>query len=456
MFAEIDAIALLACSLTWLGPFAWNAAHGRVRLIHPIGLFPIIIVHMMITPLHFRLSGQTMLRTSALWADNPWYLAGPMLWMALFGLFYHLGVRLAGVSLVLSDRDKVDAVAGLPLDRRTPPAQLALAALISLGFMVAASVVMPREHHAKGYFFMHVFFTGYQILPVLVLASDRKLGQVFLLIAAPVALLMRSKAAFLYMAINLVLFFQGRLLRLSRFATLFVIGLVLLTPLAVARYATVAAYREDMVDPRGAKWVGWDDTMAALESREYAFEAFVCVWNWRRQGHPWTYGSTLLGEGSQMVPTAFWPDKPFKFHDFPSTYLPRDYRGLEIHYARHLATIFFLDFDIPGCCIGFLATGLLFGACYGKALRVSLRRKESWPMVLYLAWVVHAKYLVDGGFAGSIPNTIGSILGILMTLRIGRWLTGNRRERTSAGPITDARPTALGRGSTSVGSIQHT
>jgi hypothetical protein len=258
------------------------------------------------------------------------------------------------------------------------------------------------------------------------------------------------------MAINLVLFFQGRLLRLSRFATLFVIGLVLLTPLAVARYATVAAYREDMVDPRGAKWVGWDDTMAALESREYAFEAFVCVWNWRRQGHPWTYGSTLLGEGSQMVPTAFWPGKPFKFHDFPSTYLPRDYRGLEIHYARHLATIFFLDFDIPGCCIGFLATGLLFGACYGKALRVSLRRRESWPMVLYLAWVVHAKYLVDGGFAGSIPNTIGSILGILMTLRIGRWLTGNRRERTSAGPITDARPTAPGRGSTSVGSIQHT
>jgi hypothetical protein len=160
------------------------------------------------------------------------------------------------------------------------------------------------------------------------------------------------------------------------------------------------------------------------------------VWNWRREGHPWTYGSTLFGEVSQMIPSALWPGKPFKFYDFPSTYLPRDYRGYDIHYARHLATIFFLDFDVLGCCAGFMATGWIFGASYGKALRLSLLRKESWPMVLYLTWIVHAKYLIDGGFAGSIPNTIGSMLGVLMTLGLGHWLTNERRATAHDRPST--------------------
>ena len=433
MISEIDLIAFLTCALTWLGPFAWNAWHKRVRLFHPNGFFCIIMVYMTMTPLHFRSTGETMLKTSELWADDPWFLAGPMFWLAIFGLFYHAGVVLAGVPLRLGVRDNVDTVGVLPVSRKIPSAKFTIAATIVLGMMVVASMVMPREHHAKGYFFMHVFFTGYQILPVMMLAQEKKAGQFFLLIAAPVALLMRSKAAFLYMAINLVLYFQGRLFRLSKFATAFVIGLILMTPLAVARYATMQAYKEDVVDTSVGGWVSWDHVIRSLESREYAFEAFVCVWNWRREGRPSTGGATLLGEVTQMIPTALWPGKPFKFHEFPATYLPRDYRGWEIHYARHLATVFYLDFGIPGCALGFLATGYLFGFCYGKALRVSIERRESWPMVCYLAWMVHAKYLVDGGFSGSIPNTLGSLLGIFFTLKLGQWLTSRRDASALAG-----------------------
>ena len=416
MLSGIDVIAWLVCAAAWLGPFAWNAAAGRMRLLHPNAIFPIIIVYMCIPPLHYRFYGETILRTSETWSNGTWFLAVPMLWLALFGVFYHLGVRAAGLPSRLGADDATDVLLPLEVLQGVSPRRLFSSALVVLGLMVLASLAMPREHYAKGFYFMHLFFMGFQVLPVLVLAQDRRLGQIFLLLAAPSGLLLRSKAAFLYLAIALVLFFQQGLFRISKFASACVVGLVLLTPFAVARYATVTAYADDIADPYAERWVGWDEALDRIETREYAFESFVCVYNWRLQGGELTWGRTLLGELTQMVPSALWPDKPFKFFDFPSKYLPADLRSYETHFARHVATLFFLDFGIPGCLLGFGCLGFFNGWCYRTALQVSLQRRESWPMVLNLCWVIQAKYLVDGGFAGAIPNALGALLGVGLAL----------------------------------------
>jgi len=429
MLSGIDLIAWLACAAAWLGPFAWNAATGRMRLIHPNALFPIFTVYMCLMPLHYRFYGETMLRTSASWADETWFLATPMLWLAVFGISYHLGVRAAGLPLRLGAADATDVLVHLEVRQGLPPLTLFSSALVVLGLMLLASLLMPRENYAKGFYFMHLFFMGYQVLPILVLAQNKWLGQIFLLLAAPSGLLMRSKAAFLYLAIALVVFFQHKLFRISKFATACAVGLVLLTPFAVARYASVAAYAEDQADPNAEKWVGWDEALLKVESREYAFESFVCVYNWRKQGGELTWGGTLLGELTQMVPSALWPDKPFNFFDFPSKYLPADYRGYAVHYAFHLATLFYLDFDVPGCLLGFACLGLFNGWCYRQALKWSLQRRESWPMVLNLCWVVHSKFVVEGGFGGAIPNTLGALLGIGMTLALAGALAGVLRGR---------------------------
>lgn len=439
MLSEVDVLALMACAVAWLGPLAWNATRGRIRLLHPNGFFCIMIFYMMIPPIKYRLAtGGPILLTSELWSGSDWFLGEPMLWLALFGLFYHLGVQMAGVPLKMSVDDKIDALVFLRFRRDIPAPALFIAALVVLGMMVPATMARPldtlRPEVGKGLYFLHVFFLGYQVLPIVVLAQDRRLGQIFLFVAAPAGLLIKSKVAFLYIAIGLVLFYQSSLLRISKVATAAIVGLVLLTPLAVARYANEV----DTDSSGNPTWVSWDDALSQMEHRDYALESFACVFHWRKEGRPWTWGSTLLGEVTDIIPSALWPGKRLTLFDFPSEYLPRDFRFLNSHYARHLATIFFLDFDIPGCCIGFWATGLLFGRCYRRALRLSLLRRENWPMVLNLCWVINAKYLVEGGFRSSVPYTLGNMLGVLMTIAIAALLTSLGRRRFLKAEITPA------------------
>ena len=63
-----------------------------------------------------------------------------LLWLALFGLFYHLGVRMAGVPLKMSADDEVDALISLRLHRDIPAPAIFIAALVVLGMMVLASI----------------------------------------------------------------------------------------------------------------------------------------------------------------------------------------------------------------------------------------------------------------------------------------------------------------------------
>ena len=234
------------------------------------------------------------------------------------------------------------------------------------------------------------------------------MGILFLLVTLPTLLLLSpSKAAFLYVPISFVVFYDHRALTLSKSLAAILVACILATPLAVAMYGSSTRTLEEV---REAREIGsWDMAIEHISHREYAFEAFACVYQWRREGEPYHLGAMLRRDLLNLVPAVFWPDKPESAgrFDFPEQYLPDDYHARLTHYARHLLTPFFLDFGIVGCCLATLLVGLLWGTCYRVALTASLKRGRVWPLLMYLPLVVHSKAFVEAGICGGTSLAIG-------------------------------------------------
>jgi len=76
------------------------------------------------TPLIYRFSNETILRTATMWAYDPWFLAEPMLILGAAGFFYHLGVRVGGVSLSLRQEDNTEYYLSLPSIKGVQPGLL--------------------------------------------------------------------------------------------------------------------------------------------------------------------------------------------------------------------------------------------------------------------------------------------------------------------------------------------
>ncbi len=438
MFTILDIISFLLCAGIWLGPFFNNLRCGRCRLLHPIGFLPLMMVYMTLPPLMYRLTGDPILLTSKMGAGNNWFLAEPLLVLGLGGVFYHLGVRLGGTSLTLGPRDNVQVCLGFKSVRDIDSFSLFISGCAVLALAFLMRLAMPLENFSKGYYWMHLFFKSFYILPLLIFGQDRRLGLWFLLLILPGTLLIRSKATFLYIAITFIVFYQGKILRLSKALTAIILFSILLTPVAVKLYHMDTAYsgnyQKDMEQALNNERSGfedsWFESILTISRREYAFESFANVYQKRQQGEACHWGDKTLKAIILNIPSFIWPEKPFDFDDFPSEYLPLDYHGYNTHYAQYALTPFFLDWDIPGLCLGTLFFGFIFGYGYHLALKNMLRRQEIWPLIIYSTLVINAKYIVEADLFSGLTNSLGMALGGLLAVSLANLFVDKKTTST--------------------------
>jgi len=420
----LDLFALGVCLIAWLGPMLYNGFQGKWHLLHPIGFFPLMIVSMLIAPLAYRLGGEPILNTSRLWSDDEWFLAAPLLILALTGVFYYLGVLLSRTSLRLGPADSVQFCLPLPLLRNVPHTVLAASACTVIGVAVMLQLAKPTERDVLGFYWMNVIFHCFEVIPLLVFHQNRRLGLLCLLLVLPCTILVQSKVAFLMIPLNFLLFYQGKVFSFSKVLTASLVGLVLMTPVAATLYSSDFSQTRDRRDLSGLSAASWRESIEMLAHRDYAFEAFACVCQWRRGGEPLKWGDELARELAQTVPSALWiGQKTVQFYRFPQEYLPYDYRGWATCYARHLLTNFLLDFGIPGCCLGMLFYGFVFGSFYRIARDAAVRSRAIWPLGLNLIWVLQARYFVEGGLPGGLARFFGMLAGVLLLLGLSRLLS---------------------------------
>lgn len=411
-FKSIDVVLFLFCATVWLTPFLGNGVRGRWRLLHPISFFPLMMVYMMIPPLCFRWAGDPILETSQRWCADPWFLAAPMLVLALAGIFYHIGIRLSKVSLVLQAADDGGWFLGFPVLRNISTVGIVAPSVLVVLSSFSLRLLKPDTEYNMGFYWVDLLFLSFQVIPVIVFHQNRWAGVAFVLGIVPFLLGLGSKAAFLYVPIAFFIFYDQHIFRLSMMLTTVLVVMVAMTPVAVVLYGE-GIYQIDFSEFRARKKeMNWDAAIEKISHREYAFEAFACVYQWRRAGDPLCYGSRLLGELIQNIPTVIYQNKQPGYFDFVETYLPDDARGYTTHYARHILTSFLIDFDVPGCCVGMGLIGFVFGSCYRIATNASLRLRQVWPLLLYSALVIVAKSYVEGGIEGGMPRTIAFAVGV--------------------------------------------
>lgn len=430
----LDLLAFSLCIAVWLGPLLYNLGRGHLRLLHPIGFLPIMVMLKLISPLIYRLSGEPILQTSLSWSNDLWFLAEPMLVLAASGIFYHLGVRLGGTSLVLGPEDRVETFLNFKVRENIPDGMLFCIVCSVLILAVLAHRFTPLEDYSKGYYWLRLFFRSFIVLPILVSQHNRKLGSLFFVMCAPAALLMHSKVSFLYFLIAFVVFYQQKLLQISKSTVVALLFLILLTPTTVEVYRSWEPETPIAQVPEvGTKETGkqsWSDTLDTIMRREYAFEAFAVVYHRRSDGEPWHWGNKTMQEFMLCIPHFFWPDKPLSYSFFPAEYLPNDYYALDIIYTPHTLTNFFLDFDVFGACLGMLLLGGIFGFSYRTALRATLRRQEIWPLVIFLNFQLFAQYFVESNIFLGLVYVIGASCGVMLVVAISVVLTPIIKRKT--------------------------
>jgi hypothetical protein len=368
-----------------------------------------------------RVFGESLLKTSGLWAHDSQFLAEPLVIAAASGVAYHLGIAISGASLSIGSHDLPSPFYFLPALWGPPPSYLAFSSgLVFAGAIACGYVARDVLGSGAGSWTFWVLFKSFQVLPLLVFCQSRGWGLFFLCLAVPTALLLPSKATFLFLALPFVLFFQEGLPRISRPLTWIMIGLVLLTPVAVDRYR--AAYSggdlsfEAMASLPGGESSEMTDTLTRLLHREYAFEAFACVVEGRTQGD-YEYGARILDELLHIIPSYLYPDKRIRKEEFPEEFLPMDFIE-EAGFTRHILTIFYLDFGVLGCCAGMFIVGAVFGRFYKTARDASLRRRENWPLLLYTSVAMQSHFLAGAGPAFAFTSALGPIVGIALALGI--------------------------------------
>jgi len=418
MSRNLDLLGLFICAAVWLGPMLANLRRGRLWLLHPSGFFPLMVVYMLLPPLFYRWGEEgSILLTSSLWEQNPWFLAEPMLVLALAGVFYHLGVKLGGTSLTLGPQDSPEAY--IPLPSRKGIGKISFAA-VSFAVLALGQIMFylkPVSDYGKGYYWITIFFRSYTVLPLLVFQQDRSLGLLFLLLSIPGSLFMKSKAMFLYSVISFFLLYQTKLFRLSKSVAAVLIGLILLTPLAVSLYGTDIYITKNLGEFRNTEELSWGKSFQRFGQREYAFESFACIYQKCQEGgEEVQWGRRNYEDFLKIIPTFFWPAKPLEFYDFPAEYLPLDYFAYEMYYAQYFLSSFYQDFRLPGVALAGLILGLIFGFGYRTSLRLSRRRQELWPLMIYICLVANSKYFVEATIFNALVDSAGKALGILLVI----------------------------------------
>lgn len=413
---------LLICSIVvWLGPFCISIYNRSIRLLHPEGFFPLCMSYLACVPFIYALFGPPILRTSQAIGSGSYFLARPYFILAIAGVFYHVGIKMSGLSLVPGHQDL------LPYERmksvlNLPAPFLFISSLIVALMVYTGMLFMDPNGYGQGMFWIYALYKSIYVLPILVLNQNDRFGALFLLCIIPLALVTASKAAFIYIAFALVLFYQSSIFKRTRLVAFVVIFAVISTPFAVARYSKADFQIENVLNTDA-----WKNSVQKIAHREYAFEAFACVCQYRLNDEPFYYGEKIVQDLSHIIPAAFWPNKPIIAKEFPSNYLPADLWNTAewVGYTQHLFTPAYLDFGIPGVCVLMMMVGFAWGIAYKKARNSSRKKNECWPMILYLCFYLQSHWIIGAGISYGVPLALGTMTGILLSIGIAKSLSIN-------------------------------
>ena len=387
--AFLEVLIYVLFAAIWLGPFLVSALRGKVRLIHPNCCVPVPVVYLTSIALYSRMQGEIMLNDSSAYSWDSWFLAAPMLFMTIMGIFYHAGVYLSGLSPLTTSRDSVSRIVQLRSLRRIPTPGIVMLVSVVGGLLILARLMGLRESETgQGIWMFNALARGFLFLPLFLVRESGLWGAVFAVLAFLMGLSFVSKAALVFYALVFLLFYQQRILKVSKSSVLVVLGISLI-PLCVSLYRMSHGGSNEgsalaiLMGNEPIEAATWDDAGQTLRKREYAFEAFAIVFQHYGDGNPLRLGKETVTELSHIIPYYLWPDKPTERDQTAFEFLPFEVSQCGGHLpgmTMYFLTPILLDWGFGGCAVFMVSFGLFLGYAYKRSWDTSLSRGENWPM----------------------------------------------------------------------------
>ncbi|MFA5779093.1 MAG: hypothetical protein WC947_03040 [Elusimicrobiota bacterium] len=316
----------------------------------------------------------------------------PLIIVAFCAPFYHIGVRLFCGSIVnsSSERTQLSTITQvIPKGQKLP--------FLFLSFVISGVVWMPNyfiPNSDFGTFWTYPLSMTNAILPFMIFCVSKPVGLLSFGFSVASALVMRSKASFLYPLLSIAFyyfFFKFSFSRLKSWVIFFII--ISLSVVALS--------------------FGFGSDARRLLHRDYAFESFAALVNRAPNSY---FGSAeyllsgvsngpfanwTLEEIKAGIPTILYPNKRFIVNPakmVSQQFLPDDYIILpNAYFNRFLVFAGYYDFGIMGAFISALIFGALYGWFWMKTKRKILKSGYLWPLFLYLPIPTIATYFVACG-----------------------------------------------------------
>jgi hypothetical protein len=411
----------------WLRPLLKSIKNGIFNTLHPQFITPLWIVYFIINAVvqnWYPWMGETehgILRTtnSAI-LTNPYYLIMPLIIIALCAPCYHFGVRLFCNSITNSSSDKMQI---LRFSQVVPRAQKVI--FIIFSFFISGLVWLPNYFIPNadfGTFWTYPLAMTNAVLPFMIFCVSKPIGILSFIFLIASALVMRSKASFLYPVMLIAFYYLFRL----KFNTL-----KAKVALFVFMFLAIMALS-----------LGFGSDARRLIRRDYAFESFAALVNQSPNLYFGSaeyllsgithgpYASWMLEEIKMGIPSFFYPQK--KYSVSPSKmvsrhFLPFDYKRLpDAYFNRFFIFAGYYDLGIIGAFINALFFGALYGWLWKKTKKKVVSSGYLWPLFLYLPVPAIATYFVAcGGYAYGFINALVPSGVIFIILIISKWFTGN-------------------------------
>ena len=409
-----------------MGPSLLALKRGAFNALHPQFFTPLwvayFVINVMVQKWYPWMGGtrQGILRTTdRVLVSTEEYFILPLLVVALSAPFFHLGVRIFCGSISLSSADRI-----LLLKTKEVVAKSQRIPFVVIAFFASAVVWLPNyfiPNEGFGTFWTYPLAMANAFLPFMIYCVNKPVGLLSFGFTLVAAIIMRSKAAFIYPILPIAIYHISRLsaARLSSWLYIAVVMSICFCLLMV----------------------GWGSYAfgigRSILHRDYAFESFAALVH-ANANHPFgnlgeafsgneggPYTSWMLAELRSGVPSIVYANKRYTMSPSKMVsyyYLPEDHRVLpDAYFNRFLLFGGYYDIGMIGAFINALGFGALYGLFWRKTRQSVRRIGYLWPLFLYLPIPSIATYFVtSGGISYGFINSIIPSLVILCILVVSR------------------------------------
>lgn len=392
----LEATLVVAVAAIWLGPLLLGIRRRALSLLHPSAVFPLwVVLSTSVTMtarwigFHAGLSMPGLRISTRRLADSPYFVLVPLVLVAVAGIAYHWGVYVGCRRIVPTATDRVHldptlTTVGYPFGRLIHIPLWLLAVLLPIPFLVFGQ--------GSGFFWATALVYALGYLPVAAVKQKPVAGWSLLAVCIVLIGLRGSKGDFIYAVLPILLFTQGNFGMGGRIRLARIVALTSLLTVTVVgtRYA---------VRRRGVDLEEGGLAMHVLR-REYGFEVFALLVDRDDPDRVERDGSWLLDELKETLPSGLGLPKRRPGTLVSREYLPYDYTVLpEAGFSRFFLFPFFHDFGYLGVVLGGFVLGLGLAWPYERLRQEVSRRRELWPLILYLPLPVYGELLVNGAFS---------------------------------------------------------